>query len=248
MPTFHGWPSLHTQWAMVIAAVGRVVAERPLADDVLQPPRPDLDAVLVADLQERAQARLQLARRPGQRPFRLQLAAGRPHLLVPQVGQTRDPPARSLRRRPRRCSPASRPASAAAVGSAGVSTTMTDFTAGGSSAAGQRRRRGVPRLGGGAPRPCRPRAGAVDDVVEQVAELLEHVAQRRLGAGDAVDLLVGEREDRRQLAEVGQFLQAGRSRASTTRRTRSGGGASRRSALIVPWPGTWIGLFSRSWM
>ena len=33
-------------------AVGRMLAEGQLADDVLQPPRPDLDAVLVADLQE----------------------------------------------------------------------------------------------------------------------------------------------------------------------------------------------------
>ena len=31
-------------------AVGRVFAERPFADDVLQPPRADFDAVLVADL------------------------------------------------------------------------------------------------------------------------------------------------------------------------------------------------------
>jgi hypothetical protein len=43
-------------------------------------------------------------------------------------------------------------------------------------------------------------------VVEQVAELLKHVAQGRLGAGDAGDLLVGEREDRGQVGEVGQLL------------------------------------------
>ena len=44
-------------------------------------------------------------------------------------------------------------------------------------------------------------------MVEQVAELLQHVAQRRLGAGDALDLLVGEGEDRRQVGEVRQLLQ-----------------------------------------
>ncbi len=38
-------------------------------------------------------------------------------------------------------------------------------------------------------------------------ELLEHVAQRRLGAGDADHLLVGEREDRRQVHAVGQLVQ-----------------------------------------
>ena len=90
---------------------------------------------------------------------------------------------------------------------------------------------------------------AVDDVVEQVAELLQHVAQRRLGAGDARHLLVGEREDvRRQLAASGSSSRHGRSRASTTRRT------SRPAALpgAAPSPcrasGTWTGLFSRSWM
>ena len=47
MPTFHGWPSLQAQWAMRDDAVGRMIAERPFRDDVLQPPRADLHAMLV---------------------------------------------------------------------------------------------------------------------------------------------------------------------------------------------------------
>ena len=70
MPTFHGWPSLHTQWAMRDDAVGRMLAEGPFRHDVLQTPRADLDAMLVAGLQERRQAGLQLAGGAGERAFR----------------------------------------------------------------------------------------------------------------------------------------------------------------------------------
>ena len=48
---------------------------------------------------------------------------------------------------------------------------------------------------------------AINDVIEQVPVLLQHVAQGRLGAGDTQDLFVIERENRRQVGEVGQFLQ-----------------------------------------
>ena len=61
---------------MVSDAIGRMLAEGQFADDMLQPPRADLDAVLVANLQKSAQAGLQLAGGAGQRPFRLQFAAG----------------------------------------------------------------------------------------------------------------------------------------------------------------------------
>ena len=67
--------------------VGRVLAEGELRHDVLQAPGPDLDAVLVADLQECAQAGLQLPCRPRQRPLGRQVGQRRLHLLVPRLGQ-----------------------------------------------------------------------------------------------------------------------------------------------------------------
>ena len=62
-----------------------MIAEGPFAHDVLQPPRPHLDAVLVADLQEGSQARLQLAGGAGQRALRFQLLSCGLHLLVPEL-------------------------------------------------------------------------------------------------------------------------------------------------------------------
>src|SRR5207237_551171 len=68
-------------------AVGRVLAEAPFRDDMLKTPRPDLDPVFQANLQERPQSRLQLARGPGQGTFGFELATGRPELLLPQVAE-----------------------------------------------------------------------------------------------------------------------------------------------------------------
>ena len=193
MPTFHGWPSLHTQWAIGHNAVGRMIAERPFADDVVQPPRSHLDAVFVADLQERAQARLQLARRAGQRPFRLQFAPGRrsswSHSSRQDYAGRGDGISIRLVWRELVGEPWYRDVRP------GVSTTMTDLTSGGNSGFRQAVFRTIVRL-------AVPllsarlvyRCGPIDDVIEQLAELLEHVAQRRLGAGDPVDLLLGERE------------------------------------------------------
>ncbi len=53
----------------------------------------------------------------------------------------------------------------------------------------------------------RGRGLAVDQVVEQMAELLQHVAQRRLRAGDAMHLLLGERIDRRQFVGGADLVQ-----------------------------------------
>lgn len=72
-----------------------------------------------------------------------------------------------------------------------------------------------PQLGGGVVLlHCRflrgfQRVGTVGDVIERVPELLEHVAQRRLGAGDAGDLLVVERVDAGESGEVGKLLESG---------------------------------------
>ena len=88
MPTFHGWPSLHAQWAMRDDAVGRVVAEAST--------RRRRAAAATARPSRRARGRrcrnapepgLQLARRAGQGAFGLELAAGGPLLLVPQLGE-----------------------------------------------------------------------------------------------------------------------------------------------------------------
>src|SRR5205085_2542078 len=56
-------------------AVRRVLAEAPFADDVLQAPRADLHAVLVADLQERTEPGLQFAGRAGEGALGLQATA-----------------------------------------------------------------------------------------------------------------------------------------------------------------------------
>src|SRR5262249_28500461 len=112
-------------------AVGRVLAEGPLADDVVQPPRPDLDPVLVAHLQEGAQPRLELARRPRQRPLRLQLPPRRAHLLVPHPRDRLTGGLGGSRAGDRG------PRTWAGV-SAGVWTITTDFTSGGSSREGMR--------------------------------------------------------------------------------------------------------------
>src|SRR5207249_6638750 len=57
-------------------AISRVVAKRPFCHDVLEPPWPDLDAMLMAQFEERAEAALQFACRPGQRAIRFQPAPG----------------------------------------------------------------------------------------------------------------------------------------------------------------------------
>ena len=71
-------------------AIRRMIAERPFPDDMLQTPRSNLDAVLVADLQERPETRLQFARCARERPFRLQLAPRRTHFLLPQIAERGD--------------------------------------------------------------------------------------------------------------------------------------------------------------
>ena len=50
-------------------------------------------------------------------------------------------------------------------------------------------------------------------MVEEVPELLQHVTQRRFGAGDALHLLVVEGIDRRQLGEIAELFETGHDEA-----------------------------------
>ena len=64
-------------------AVSRVLAECQFADDMLQPPRADFDAVFMADLQERPEPGLKLAGGAGESAFGFEPATGHPLFLVP---------------------------------------------------------------------------------------------------------------------------------------------------------------------
>src|SRR5439155_22223521 len=66
-------------------AVGGMVAEDPLGHDVGQPPGTDLDAVLVAEGEEAAEAGLEFARGPGEGAVRLEFAAGGAELDIPEI-------------------------------------------------------------------------------------------------------------------------------------------------------------------
>ncbi len=194
-------------------------------DDMLEPPRSDLDAVLVGDLQERAEASLQLARGSGHGSFGLQLAPRRPHFLVPHLtdrlpcadllhrlfsgGQHRLD-ARSLRiwhlgpGQTRHLGPGQSGRRSGVRG--GIRRCLNDdhrFYDGLRAADDCRDPEPGDDFRDPEFAPARARipwrlAGsvvAVDDGIEEVAELLKHVTQGRLGPGDPVDLLGGEREE-----------------------------------------------------